>query len=396
MSKTYKLSASEKKSLLSVLKKLVAAQTVNPMDNSSNGVNPSGHEDRVVNIVAECLNNLGVKYRVYRKVKGRGNIVWSLGAKNKQETLIAAHSDVVPTGTGWKTDPFKLIRKGGKLYGRGVVDNKSPLAAMLLATKILKKREGELDSKITFAAVADEEQGNVFGMDYLLEKKVFQNVSAAIIPDSCGNNRFVEIAEKGVLHLRVTAFGQQGHGSMPHKSKNAIFILKDFLRQVRQLRFHKKTKLLTPATISVGSFHAGEAVNVIPAEAEATLDIRFPPNENKREIIRQIKKLAEVEAKTWKVQNFRFEIMADLPPSETGERAEIVQQTLAAIKKVTKKKPQLIGMPAFTFGGVLRSRGIPVVGFGPGDLEECHRSNENIAEKEVYEFCEILVELLRS
>ena len=389
MDDIYKLSNKEKRELISILAKLVA-------------VDSSKSEIRVAKICESFLKKWGIRFQKFEKQGGRTNLVWSLGNPRLPEILVAAHSDIVPAGEGWRTDPFRLARTSrlrsrqeNFLTGRGVVDNKSPLAGMLLATKILKKIENKLKNKIVFAAVADEERGNKFGMDFLLAKKIFRPV-AAVIPDSCGNNREIEIAEKGVVHLRVRAFGKQGHGSIPEKSKNAIFILEDFLRNVRKLKFKKREKLLTPATISVGAFHAGEAANVIPGEAEALLDIRYPSNESKTKILQKLTTLAKAEVRKWKVRNFEFEILTELPSSETFEKSPIVQSTLRAVQKVTHRKPKIIGMPAFTFGGVLRSRGIPTVGFGPGDLEECHRSNEKIRESEVYEFTEILVELLRN
>ncbi len=383
MGKAYKLSTGEKKLLLEILGKLVAANTVNP----------PGNEFRAVQICEKYLKQWGVPSQTFAKEKSRTNLVWNVG--QGKEILIAAHSDTVPVGEGWQTDPFKMIRKNGKLSGRGVVDNKSPLAGVLFATKILKTYESELKNKIVFAVVADEELGNKFGMDFLLEQKVFKP-TAAIIPDSCGNNREVEIAEKGVLQLRVKAFGQQGHGSMPEKSKNAIFILQDFLQEVRKLKFKKREKLLTPATISMGAFQAGTAANIIPGEAEVWLDIRYPLVESKKLILTKLKTLAKKVSKKWKVRSFDFEIIVDLLPSQTFEKHPLVQASLQAIQKTSRKKAQVVGMPAFTFGGVLRSRGVPVVGFGPGDLAECHRANEQVKESELYEFAEILIELFRS
>lgn len=385
MNKVYKLSVAEKNLLLSLLRKLVAADTTNP----------PGNEDRVVRIVESFLKTLRIKSKVYRKIRGRGNILWSLGSSKLPEVFIAAHADTVPAGKGWKTNPFKLVRKKGKLIGRGVVDNKSPLAGMLLATKILQKIEDELPVRVTFAAIADEERGNEFGLNYLVQRKLV-HPAAAIIPDGCGNNRLVEIAEKGTVHLRVIAYGKQGHGSMPEKSKNAIYVLKDFLRQVRGLKFTKRTNLLTPATISVGMIQAGSAPNIIPGEAEAHLDLRYPPNESKSAILKKLKKLADREKRKWKVRPFRFEILADLPASETAASHPLVRSTLSAIRKAARKKPKVVGMPAFSLAGALRSRGVPVTVLGPGDLEECHRANEKIRESEVYEFTEVLVEMLKN
>lgn len=376
----HRLSASEQKLLITTLEKLVA-------------IDSSCTETKVVNFCEKFLGAGGVSTKKFALAKTRPNLIWSLG--RGPAILVAAHTDTVPAGENWKSDPFKMSQKKGVLLGRGIVDNKSPLAGMLLATKILRKFEGDLKNKIIFAAVADEERGNKFGMDFLLARKIFPKLTAAIVPDSCGQNHAIEIAEKGVLQIKVTAFGEQGHGSLPEKSKNAIFVLKDFLRQVRRLKFARRTKLLTPTTIAVTSFHAGAATNVIPGEASATLDIRLPPNESKTKVLVKIKTLATEEARDWHVPKFRFEILSDLPSSATPESAAIVRLTTAAVQKITRRKPQTIGMAGFTFGGILRARGIPTVAFGPGKLEECHRANEKVRSAEVTAFAEILIELLR-
>ncbi|MFA6458186.1 MAG: ArgE/DapE family deacylase [Patescibacteria group bacterium] len=380
MHPVHRLSASEQKSLITTLGKLVA-------------IDSSRSETKVVNFCEKFLGTIGVAVEKFALIKTRPNLIWSLG--RGPAILVAAHTDTVPAGENWKSDPFKMSQKKGVLLGRGVVDNKSPLAGMLVATKILQKFESELKNKIIFAAVADEERGNKFGIDFLLAQKVFPKLAAAIVPDSCGQNRAIEIAEKGVLQIKVTAFGEQGHGSLPEKSKNAIFVLKDFLRQVRQLKFARRTKLLTPTTIAVTSFHAGAATNVIPGEASATLDIRLPPSESKTKVLAKIKTLATAEERRWRVPKFRFEILSDLPSSATTENCELVKSTAAAVQKITRRKPQALGMAGFTFGGILRARGIPTVAFGPGKLEECHRANEKVRSAEVTEFAEILIELLR-
>lgn len=384
MSEIYQLSTSDKKLLLTILAKLVS------VDSSQK------NESEITKICEKYLTGWGIKFQKFARQSGRDNLVWTLGDPRLPTILIAAHSDAVSAGENWQSNPFKMIRKNASLIGRGVVDNKAPLAGILLATRILQKFSDKLKNRIVFAAVADEECGNKFGMDFLLAKKVFPKISAAVIPDSCGQNREIEIAEKGVLHLKITAFGRQGHGSLPEKSTNAIFVLKDFLRQIRKLKFTRRTKLLSPTTIAVTSFHAGETANVIPGEAVTTLDIRFPPIESKFDLLAKIKKLADSESKKWRVRKFKFEILADLPSSETPPDSSLVKFTTAAIQKVSCRKPKIIGMPAFTFAGVLRSQKIPVVAFGPGKLEECHRANEKIQEREVFEFTEILVELMRS
>jgi di/tripeptidase len=109
-----------------------------------------------------------------------------------------------------------------------------------------------------------------------------------------------------------------------------------------------------------------------------------------------MEKLAKTESQKWKVPRFNFEILADLPGSETEENSELIKLTAKTIQRVARKKAKLIGMPAFTFAGLLRAQKIPTVAFGPGKLEECHRSNEKVLQSEVIEFTEILIELLKN
>ena len=312
MNSPRRLADSEKKLLIATLAQLVAADS-------------SRNEIAAVAVCEKFLTKIGVRSKKFSREKSRPNLIWSLG-KGK-EILVAAHADTVPPGENWRSDPFKMLQKKGFLIGRGVVDNKSPLAGLLVATQILKKTEPDLKNKITFAAVADEERGNAFGLEFLLAQKNFPKLVGAIVPDSCGQNREIEIAEKGVLQIRITARGKQGHGSLPEKSTNAIFILKDFLRQIRKLKFARRTKLLAPTTIAVTSFHAGGATNIIPGRATATLDIRFPPNESRKNLLAKIKKIAAVESKKWRAPKFRFEILADLPPSATPENSALVRAT---------------------------------------------------------------------
>ena len=366
-----------------MLAKLIAADTTNP----------PGNETRAVKIVADFLRELQIKYHIHGKEKRRENILWTLGSGPK-EIFIAAHTDVVPIGGKWKTNPMKLVPRSGNFIGRGVVDNKGVLAALLVATKILQPIESRLSHRIVFAAVADEEMGSEFGMKYLLEKKIVRP-SVAIIPDSCGENHRVIIAEKGALHLKIKAFGKQGHGSMPESSINAIFVLKDFLCRVQKMKFTKKGQWLTATTISVGAFHAGTVANIIPAEAELLLDIRYPPTESKARILQRIKTIADTEARRWKTQPFQIEILVDMPASETDSKHPLVYATVNAIKKITGKKPRVVGMPGFTVAGFLRSQKIPTVSFGPGKPQECHRVNEKVAERELFEFVKIVVELLK-
>ena len=155
MNKIHKLSLADRKLMLELLNKLIKADTTNP----------PGNEYRVAEVVASFLKCIGIPFFRHAKKPGRTNILWNLAAHKRKEILVAAHSDTVPPGDDWKTDPFELVKRKGELIGRGVVDNKGVLAALLVATKILKKIEKDLPCRIVFGSVADEEAGSEFGMN---------------------------------------------------------------------------------------------------------------------------------------------------------------------------------------------------------------------------------------
>jgi acetylornithine deacetylase/succinyl-diaminopimelate desuccinylase family protein len=379
-----KLTAADKKMLLGLLADLVAADTTNP----------PGNEVRAAKVVTNFLRKEKIKFTSHAKAPGRPNLLWSLGS-GSLEIFLAAHSDTVPAGDGWQTDPLRLTRQKGQLIGRGVVDNKGSLAGLLLVTRLLKKIESQLKCKITFGAVADEEHGNEFGLKYLLQKKIIRP-DLAIIPDSCGHNRLIAIAEKQVLHLKIRAFGKQGHGSLPESGINAFEVLQDFLIFVKDLpkKFPRRDPLLGGLTINIGAVHAGHAVNIIPGEAMALIDLRFPPQIVKAKVRAALQKFALKTAKKWHCQSFQIETIADLPGSSTPVDHLLVKEMLAVSRAVLGNSVRAIGLPAFTFASLLRESGVPAISCGPGELAQCHCANECLPEKELCDFVIILVNLL--
>jgi acetylornithine deacetylase/succinyl-diaminopimelate desuccinylase-like protein len=148
-----------------------------------------GEEYRVARIVKQELERLGIPYDEHARLEGRPNVIGKLGRDESGERLfMAAHMDIVPAGEGWSTPPFEMTMKGDTALGRGVLDNKGPLAAILTAARILKEVVGgeAIRGQLQIAALADEEATDPDGVDYGIgflidEKKI--NPTMAIIPD---------------------------------------------------------------------------------------------------------------------------------------------------------------------------------------------------------------------
>ena len=145
-------SAGEKE-LLDLLGELVSARTVNP----------PGNEVEAAKIVMRRFEESDIPYERFETAPGRVSVAGRVGS-GKPRLAFACHLDVVPPGDGWDTDPFQLIVRDGRAYGRGAMDNKGPAAAMILAGEFLKRHEAALRGQVLLIAVADEERGSALGL----------------------------------------------------------------------------------------------------------------------------------------------------------------------------------------------------------------------------------------
>ncbi|WP_036641111.1 M20 family metallopeptidase, partial [Paenibacillus durus] len=101
-------------------------------------VNPSGTEGEAAAYVAQVMREAGCDVELQEIEPGRPNVIARLKGTGGGKTIILnTHMDVVPAGEGWSSDPFTMLRKGDRVYGRGVMDAKGPLAAMMAAIEAI-------------------------------------------------------------------------------------------------------------------------------------------------------------------------------------------------------------------------------------------------------------------
>ncbi len=351
-------------------------------------VNPPGNEFLAARIVKEFAKKQALKYEVYEKEKGRENVLVSYGEGEK--TLVyVTHLDVVPAGHGWKTDPFNPVVQNGKIYGRGALDDKGPLASALIGLKALKDEKVELNGTLIIAALADEEKGGELGVKYLLEEVGFKPDYAVIVEATGGDA--IEIAEKGVLWLKLTSKGKQAHGSSPELGVNAILNMCRVLLALEKLKLeYKPHPLLSPPTISVGVIRGGEAVNIVPALCESYVDIRYLPSQTPKAIIKQVKAIIENIARENPTVNIDVEVKVDIPPTELNPDHPLVKAIEKAVETSKEVKPRLIGISGATDAKHFLLKGIPACVYGPGDPSIAHIADEYVKISELTDAAKVL------
>jgi len=134
-------------SLVELLQALVRARSENP----------PGNEAGVAEIVSHALEELGAEIATFEAAPGRPTLVGTLTSNRPGPAVLCnAHMDTVPAGTGWSIeDPFSAVVRDGLVHGRGTVDHKSPIAALLYAVACLKAHD-RLDGRLVMVFDADE------------------------------------------------------------------------------------------------------------------------------------------------------------------------------------------------------------------------------------------------
>jgi acetylornithine deacetylase/succinyl-diaminopimelate desuccinylase-like protein len=321
-------------------------------------------------------------------VSGRESLLATVGQARPgyRHLLVLLHSDTVPSGapSDWRFAPFEPFEKDGKLYGRGVLDDKGPLAASFAALAILKEREAEIPGAFTFGAVGDEEVGIGVGLPHLIEKGVI-TCTDAVIPDIAGNMREINVAEKGRALLKIRTHGRQAHAMEPAKGVNAILALARALVAIERLQMaHTPHPILGGPTLNTGLARGGMAPNAVPADAEAVLDIRFVPGQTAEGIRAEVQAAAEAAIAGpggLAGATVSVEITQSVPPCQVSPEAPIVRRLLRHAPDA-----KVIGSGGGTFAKDLVLMGVDAVGWAPGDEETYHQPNEEIEVEQLVVF----------
>lgn len=285
--------------------------------------------------------------------------------------LFAGHTDVVPPGdeTRWRDPPFKGALRDGVLYGRGATDMKGGIAAFVAAALAHVAEHGPPTGSIGFLITGDEEGPSVNGTVKLLEWATARGerfdhciVGEPTNPNALGD--MIKIGRRGSFSAILRVSGRQGHVAYPHLARNPVRALLK-LAAALQVPLDDGTAWFQPSNLEIVALSAGTgAFNVIPADAEARLNVRFNDRwtlESLEAELRQRLRVASSDMAsdiTWELLQQRGNSVSFL--TAPGAFVDLVA---ASIERVTGRAPDLS-----TTGGTSDARFIkdhcPVIEFG--------------------------------
>ncbi|MDR0662459.1 MAG: M20 family metallo-hydrolase [Spirochaetaceae bacterium] len=315
----------------------------------------------------------------------RPNLIATLQGGSAARLWIISHLDVVPAGelSLWDSDPWTVVRKDGRLIGRGVEDNQQGLVSSVLAALAFVKLKIQPARTVKLLFAADEECGSIFGIDWLLKNRrsLFNDSDLALIPDGGDPlGETMEIAEKNQLWLKVHTIGAQTHASRPDQGRNACLAGADLMLRLRNglmNKFKAHDTLFEPdySTIEPTKKEPNVPnVNTIPGDDVFYLDIRALPRYGISEILEEA---GRIKAGIEQEYGVRVELtdVQSMESKATPATSTLVTLLSAACKEVLGIETRTIGIGGGTVGAFLRNAGLDSVVWSRMD-EVAHQPNE--------------------
>ncbi len=346
------------------------------------GQNPPGGEAATVNVLHVAAVELGLDVVETAVEPGRNNVRVTLDGGAGPGLLLLGHTDVVPVGESWTTDPFGGVLQDGRIYGRGASDMKGGLAASLAALAAL--RGVGLSGPVELAALVDEEETGK-GIRAYVESA--QPPFLGCITAEPTDLQTI-IGARGASYARIEVHGKACHAGNPDDGANAIYGAAAVVAEIERMHAELAQRphpLLGPATWSVGQIHGGAGGSIVPAECVVVADRRLLPGESPESVLDGLRERVEGLRLADRGLTVDVAMPMEMPAFQTPADSELARTTDAALADAGGPRLPLRGWTAACDGGfVARDLGIPVVVLGPGSATtQAHRADESVAIEEL-------------
>lgn len=373
--------------------------------------NPPGNETPAACYLADILRREGYAPTIVESAPGRGNVIARYrGTGERAPLLLFGHTDVVMAEPRrWSRDPFSGDLAEGCIWGRGALDMKSLVVQELMVMLLLQRSRVRLRRDVIFAATADEEVGGTAGMGFLVDHHPDLIRAEYGLSEGGGTTMYiagkpfydVRTAEKGTCRFVLRAVGKPGHGSVPRPetsvSRVADAVLRlqraqmpfratatistffellcraldvpDDLHALTEQNFRQVMQILPPDlsqylhaithdTAVPTGLRAGHKINVIPGEAEASVDGRYLPGQTAEGFMQEIRRIV---GEGYELEPVDMSVPLEDPPGDP------LYQTILSV--MARHAPRATVAPIMLAGATdakhVARLGARCLGFGP-------------------------------
>jgi acetylornithine deacetylase len=358
---------------LEILKTLVAFDTTSRNSNLA-----------LVEWVEAYLDGHGVPHRRVLNADGtKSNLLATVGPAIEGGAVLSGHTDVVPVdGQPWDTDPFDIVERGGRLYGRGACDMKGFLALALGAVPDLIAANPRKPVHLAFSY--DEEIG-CLGAPAMIQVIRQELPKPAFVVVGEPTDMVAVNGHKGITYYRVTVTGREAHSSQTQLGVSAIMEAVSLMASLTALsaRLERDADPASPftpkgATLTIGLVNGGTAGNIIARECSFLFDLRCPPNLDPQAILAPFfAECAALDA-ALKARAPEAGVSVALHSSTPAFAPEPdgVAESFARRLAGDNGPPRAVAFA--TEAGQFQQAGFSTVLCGPGSIEQAHQPNEYV------------------
>jgi acetylornithine deacetylase len=343
---------------------------------------------QIIRFVEGYLRQHGVESQLVPTPDGeKASLFATIGPKGVGGIALSGHTDVVPVdGQVWSTDPFTLMERDGKLYGRGACDMKGYLACVLAMVPDLKARNLAVPVHIAFSY--DEEVGCTGVMPMVAELgKTLPRPRMVLVGEPTGMT--VVDAHKGPMRWVVRLSGKAAHSSMPHLGVNAIAYAGQLLAELNRIEAEiaaagRDERFDPPyTTLQVTQIEGGIASNIVPEACWFGWEIRRLPGFDGEGLDAHFRRFAEEHCAIPMRQvapeaGVAIELVAEVPPFQSDAASDAVPLAL----KLAQQN-ETFAVCYATEAARFQAGGVASVVCGPGDIAQAHTPDEFIAVAEL-------------
>lgn len=331
----------------------------------------------------------------------KANLFATLGPQKDGGIVLSGHSDVVPVSDqNWTSDPFRMVERDGRLYGRGSCDMKGFIASTIAMAPTFAR--AVQDRPLHFAFTYDEEVGCI-GATHLAHslQEIGVRPSVAIIGEPT-EMRIIE-GHKGCYEYTTRFQGLEGHGSAPDLGVNAVeyaaryvSYLLDLKEQLRDMSPPESAFEPPWTTVNVGAFQGGSVHNVIAPKAQVDWEMR-PVQHSDADFVKS------------RLHAYCHEVllpkMLAVCPDASIE-TEVIGEVTGLVPTSENEAKQIVAeltgeqdahlVPFGTEGGIFQNLGMDVVICGPGSIQQAHKADEFVAINQLERCNQMLAKLFKT
>lgn len=343
---------------------------------------PPGEYRDITKYVAEVVGDLGAdEVRIVGPSEQKANVLARYRGSGGGPTLVLnGHLDVVPAGdvSTWDFDPFGGEVVNGRLYGRGAVDMKGQVAAMIIAMKALREARIRTRGDVFLALTIDEEEGSDFtGAGYVASNKL---IPADYVIVGEPSDLDIVRYHKGVCWFRLVTKGKSFHAGYPEKGVNAVEHMVELIHAIRNKRLtHDPHPVVGSYSLGFNTIKGGVKTNCIADHCEAEFDVRPVPGQSPDLVEREVQQVLDDLKSSIPSLDAKLIALKKRTALDYPESYLLFDMVSEAANLVKGSPAKFIGHIANSDAQHFRKAGIPAVWIGPGGINQnAHTANEYI------------------